>query len=71
MEGFDTMAMPYLGSPLNLSNIQGTDYLNALPGMDIPDQRSNFDSDTFVRCVASFGLLLHSTLTTPSVVEMI
>ncbi|OJI97735.1 hypothetical protein ASPVEDRAFT_49690 [Aspergillus versicolor CBS 583.65] len=48
MEGFDTMAMPYLGSPLNLSNIQGTDYLNALPGMDLPDQRSNFDSDTFV-----------------------
>ncbi|KAL4912179.1 hypothetical protein BDW62DRAFT_30400 [Aspergillus aurantiobrunneus] len=48
MEGFDTMAMPYLASPLSLSNIQGPDYLNALPGMDLPDQRSNFDSDTFV-----------------------
>ncbi|RDW81796.1 uncharacterized protein DSM5745_05353 [Aspergillus mulundensis] len=48
MEGFDTMAMPYLASPLSLGNIQGSDYLNALPGMDLPDQRSNFDSDTFV-----------------------
>ncbi|KAL2824542.1 hypothetical protein BDW59DRAFT_86059 [Aspergillus cavernicola] len=48
MEGFDTMALPYLASPLSLSNIQGSDYLNALPGMDLPDQRSNFDSDTFV-----------------------
>lgn len=49
MEGFDTMALPYLASPLSLSNIQGTDYLNSMPGMDLPDQRSNFDSDTFVR----------------------
>lgn len=49
MEGFDTMALPYLASPLSLSNIQGTDYLNSMPGMDLPDQRSNFDSETFVR----------------------
>ncbi|KAL4977841.1 protein pacG [Aspergillus desertorum] len=48
MEGFDTMALPYLASPLSLGNIQGTDYLNTLPGMDLPDQRSNFDSETFV-----------------------
>ncbi|THC92265.1 hypothetical protein EYZ11_008272 [Aspergillus tanneri] len=48
MEGFDTMAMPYLASPLSLGNIQSADYLNSMPGMDIPDQRSNFDSDTFV-----------------------
>ncbi|KAE8141476.1 hypothetical protein BDV38DRAFT_206669 [Aspergillus pseudotamarii] len=48
MEGFDTMAMPYLASPLSLSNIQGADYLNSMPGMDLPDQRSNFDSETFV-----------------------
>ncbi|KAL3470457.1 PhoG like DNA-binding family protein [Aspergillus californicus] len=48
MEGFDTMAMPYLASPLSLANIPGTDYLNSLPGLDLPDQRSNFDSDTFV-----------------------
>lgn len=49
MEGFDTMAMPYLASPLSLSNIQGADYLNSMPGMDLPDQRSNFESETFVR----------------------
>ncbi|KAB8199405.1 hypothetical protein BDV34DRAFT_206772 [Aspergillus parasiticus] len=48
MEGFDTMAMPYLASPLSLSNIQGADYLNSMPGMDLPDQRSNFESETFV-----------------------
>jgi acid phosphatase len=47
MEGFDTMAMPYLASPLSLSNLQG-DYLNSMPGMDLPDQRSNFDTETFV-----------------------
>jgi acid phosphatase len=55
MDGFDTMAMPYLASPLSLANIQGSDYLNALPGMDLPDQRSNFDSETFVRFVVSPG----------------
>lgn len=50
MEGFDTMAMPpYLASPLSLGNLQGTDYLNAMPGLDLPDHRSNFDSETFVR----------------------
>lgn len=54
MDGFDTMAMPYLASPLSLSNIQGTDYLNGLPSIDLPDHRSNFDSDTFVRCVLPF-----------------
>ncbi|KAJ5099105.1 p53-like transcription factor DNA-binding [Penicillium argentinense] len=48
MEGFDTMAMPpYLASPLSLGNLQG-DYLNAMPGLDLPDHRSNFDSETFV-----------------------
>jgi hypothetical protein len=52
MEGFDTMTMSYLASPLSLGNIQGTDYLNALPPMDLPDQRSNFDTETFVRCVS-------------------
>ncbi|PYH50882.1 NDT80/PhoG-like DNA-binding family protein [Aspergillus niger CBS 101883] len=48
MEGFDTMAMPYLASPLSLGNIQSTDYLNSMSGMDLPEQRSNFDSETFV-----------------------
>ncbi|PYI06270.1 transcriptional regulator PacG/VIB-1 [Aspergillus sclerotiicarbonarius CBS 121057] len=48
MEGFDTMAMPYLASPLSLGNMQSTDYLNSMSSMDLPDQRSNFDSETFV-----------------------
>ncbi|OQE31592.1 hypothetical protein PENSTE_c001G10167 [Penicillium steckii] len=49
MEGFDTMAMPpYLASPLSLGNLQGTDYLNAMSGLELPDHRSNFDSETFV-----------------------
>ncbi|KAJ5716790.1 hypothetical protein N7488_002436 [Penicillium malachiteum] len=50
MEGYDhTMAMPpYLASPLSLGNLQGPDYLNAMPGLDLPDHRSNFDSETFV-----------------------
>lgn len=51
MEGFDTMAAmtPYLASPLSLGNLQGSDYLNAMSGLDLPDHRSNFDSETFVR----------------------
>lgn len=52
MEGFDTMAMPpYMASPLSLGNLQSTDYLNAMSGLDLPDHRSNFDSETFVRWV--------------------
>jgi hypothetical protein len=45
------MAMPYLASPLSLGNLQGTDYLNAMSNLDLPDHRSNFDSETFVRWV--------------------
>lgn len=46
------MAMPsYLASPLSLGNMQGADYLSTIPGMDLHDQHSNFDSETFVRCV--------------------
>ncbi|PYH46686.1 transcriptional regulator PacG/VIB-1 [Aspergillus saccharolyticus JOP 1030-1] len=48
MEGFDTIAMPYLASPLSLSNLQGTDYLHSMSGMDMPDQRSTFEAETFV-----------------------
>ena len=48
MEGFDTMAMPYLASPLSLGNLQNVDYLSSMPGMDLPEQNTNFDSDTFV-----------------------
>ncbi|OKL61912.1 Protein pacG [Talaromyces atroroseus] len=40
--------MPYLASPLSLGHMQGTDYLNSMPGLDLPDQRSNFDAETFI-----------------------
>jgi hypothetical protein len=50
---FDTMTMPYLASPLSLGHMQGNDYLNSLPGLDLPDQRSNFDAETFIRCAPS------------------
>ena len=46
------MAMPYLASPLSLGNLQGVDYLNTMPGMDLPEQQSNFESEAFVRCVS-------------------
>lgn len=50
MDGFDTMTMSYLASPLSLNNMQNADYLNAMPTMDMQqDQHSNFDTDTFVR----------------------
>ena len=49
MEGFDTMTMSYLASPLSLGNMQNTDYLNPVPGMDMPEQRPSFDAETFVR----------------------
>lgn len=45
------MTMSYLASPLSLGNMQGTEYLSAMSAMELPDQRSNFDSETFVRCV--------------------
>ncbi|PGG99934.1 hypothetical protein AJ79_08371 [Helicocarpus griseus UAMH5409] len=48
MESFDTMAMPYLGSPLSMANLQNTDYLNAMPSLDIPDTHSSYDHETFV-----------------------
>ncbi|KAJ5577800.1 p53-like transcription factor DNA-binding [Penicillium hispanicum] len=69
MEGFDTMAMPpYLASPLSLGNLQGTDYLNAMPGLDLPDHRSNFDSETFVSDDLAFAqhTLPHSLKRFPS-----
>lgn len=46
------MAMPYLASPLSLGNLQGVDYLNTMPGMDLPEQQPNFESEAFVRCVS-------------------
>ncbi|KAK2741584.1 hypothetical protein FQN57_005567 [Myotisia sp. PD_48] len=47
MDGFDTMAMPYLASPLSMSHLQNGDYLNAMPGLDIPPHQT-FDHETFV-----------------------
>ena len=50
MEGFDTMTMSYLASPLSMSNLPQVDYMSAMPGgMDMQDQQSNYDSDTFLR----------------------
>ncbi|KAJ5902420.1 p53-like transcription factor DNA-binding [Penicillium taxi] len=69
MEGFDTMAMPpYLASPLSLGNLQGTDYLNAMSGLDLPDHRSNFDSETFASDDIAFtqNSLPHSLKRFPS-----
>ncbi|KAG5301764.1 transcriptional regulator PacG/VIB-1 [Histoplasma ohiense] len=48
MESFDTMAVPYLGSPLSMANMQNTDYLNAMPSLDMPDSHSAYDHETFV-----------------------
>ena len=54
MEGYDTMTMQYLGNPMQLGSIQQQplEYLNSLPGMDMGDQHSNFDTDTFLRYVS-------------------
>jgi hypothetical protein len=51
MEGFDTMTMSYLASPLSLNSMQNNDYLNAMPPMDMQEQRSSYDVETFVRYV--------------------
>lgn len=59
------MAAPYLASPLSLGNLQGADYLNAMSSLDMPDHRSNFDTETFVRWVnipqvGREGWIMHS-----------
>lgn len=52
MDGFDTMAMPYnLTGSLSLGALQGTDYLDAMSSLEMPGHGSNFDTETFVRCV--------------------
>lgn len=53
MEGFDTMAMPYLGTPpLSLGSMQGHDYLQAMSGIDMPDHQSSFEPEPYVRFVS-------------------
>ncbi|KAK2734174.1 hypothetical protein FQN55_002915 [Onygenales sp. PD_40] len=50
MESFDSMAMPYLGSPLSMANLQGGDYLNAMTSLDMPEHPhpQNYEHETFV-----------------------
>lgn len=54
MDGFDTMTMSYLASPMPLGHLQQNDYLGAIPGGDFGDQASNFDTETFMRCVPAY-----------------
>lgn len=49
MDSFDPFAMPYLQSPLSINNMHPSDYLNAMPPLDMPDQQAAYDNDTFVR----------------------
>ncbi|OJJ46310.1 hypothetical protein ASPZODRAFT_133339 [Penicilliopsis zonata CBS 506.65] len=48
--------MSYLASPLALGNIPPGDYLSVMPGMDLPDQQSTLESETFVSDEMSFPL---------------
>ncbi len=48
MEGFDTMTMSYYASPPSLNSAAAAEYLNSLPAMDMQDQHSNFDTETFM-----------------------
>jgi len=58
MDGsFDTMALPYLASPMSLNTLQNAEFMNSLPVMDLPDHTSNFDTETFVRWVLACGAL--------------
>lgn len=50
MEGFDTMAMSYMGNPVSAAHLS-SDYLQTAPGMDMPDHLSNFDADPYMRSV--------------------
>ena len=46
MEGFDTTTMSYYATPFD--GASGTDYLNAMPTMDLQEHHSTFDTETFV-----------------------
>jgi hypothetical protein len=50
MDGFDTMTMSYLGNPMPVGLLPHTEYLQ--PGMDLQDQISTFDTETYMRFVA-------------------
>ena len=49
MDGYDTMTMGYLPNPLPANGHQNLDYMSATSGLDMQDQYSNFDSETFMR----------------------
>ncbi|KAH0558517.1 hypothetical protein GP486_004825 [Trichoglossum hirsutum] len=49
MEGFDTLTMSYLASPLTLTSATTSDPMSAMMPMgDVPDHSSNYDNETFV-----------------------
>jgi hypothetical protein len=52
MDGFDPLAMPYMHSPMPFpsGNMQNLDYMSVPSVMDLQDQYSNFDSETYIRC---------------------
>lgn len=49
MEGFDTITMSYLATPMPLQTVTAPDQQLAMPlvPMDQYDQRSTYDADTF------------------------
>ena len=49
MDAYDTMTLGYLPSPLPANGLQTLDYMSATSGLDLQDQYSNFDSETFMR----------------------
>lgn len=51
MESYDTMTMGYMPDPIPVNGLQNLDYMSAASGLDLQDQYSNFESETFVRLV--------------------
>ncbi|KAF2473256.1 acid phosphatase [Lindgomyces ingoldianus] len=49
MEGFDTITMSYLATPMSLQNVTAADQQLSVPmlPLDSLDQRSNYDAETF------------------------
>lgn len=55
MDAFDPLAMQYTHSPMPFpaGNMQNLDYMSVPSVMDLQDQYSNFDSETYMRWVAA------------------
>lgn len=49
MEGFDTITMSYLATPMPMQSVTGSDQHMAMPmvPMEQYDQRSTYDAETF------------------------